>query len=164
MKMLELQNESHQQSIHLGLWDEPKTDGFLFSLIHSELSKMVINQANDLPKHLKDHGDHWVACAEFIIKSLDYLGAFGFSEWDGVIDAYNEDHPAWTSDYDEITSFVSEVHAAVSYSYLSKDDSIQFNLLACSILMAWCFAISQGVDIEQIIKEKLEYNISIISK
>lgn len=163
MEMLNLQNRIHQQAVDMGWWpmDKPRPQHRTYALIHSELGEMTDGDRTNIqdPK-LPQYLNKWVECADFIVRSMDYLGACEFNGWDAVIQAYNETAGGkFTTDYDDADEFTCEMHSLIGSAYLTLDEQAELDLVAVAVISAWCFAVSKGVDIAEIIDAKLKFNL-----
>ena len=69
----ELQKIIHQQNIDMGWWDNPREDGTLLCLIHSEISEAMEGARKGLmDEHLPYRKMEEVELADAVIRILDY--------------------------------------------------------------------------------------------
>lgn len=75
----ELQYCIHKQNKEMGWWDNPREDGTLLCLIHSEISEaMEGNRKNLMDDHLPYRKMEEVELADAVIRILDYAQAKGY--------------------------------------------------------------------------------------
>jgi len=165
-KWRETQKAVHATAKEKGWWDEPRPDGAIFALIHSELSECLeyLRNGNQPDDHCPELDGATVELADAAIRIMDYAEHRGFDlqEWmEGVIadgDMLAEEGSDYIPDDDGSALFM--IHYAVSAAgdacvrgkHHSKD------LLAVVSLAILDMANARGWDIWHAIEVKAAYN------
>lgn len=92
----ELQYCIHKQNKEMGWWDNPREDGTLLCLIHSEISEaMEGNRKNLMDDHLPYRKMEEVELADAVIRILDYAQAKGYDIGTALLEKveYNRTRP-----------------------------------------------------------------------
>lgn len=71
----------HLNAVNKGFWDEPRNDGEIIALIHSECSELLeaIREGNPQSDHIPMHSLAAEECADIIIRILDYAFTRGWN-------------------------------------------------------------------------------------
>ena len=160
MNLIELQNKIDQQNRDLGWWDEPRPFSTFVCLFHSELSEAMEGDRKSLmDDHLPQYPMFQVELADFVIRCLDWLGSKNHKKLDDNYDFAGLNY----ENIDEI-ELIARLHMGVSMTYkcyIDKNNSADFEvrdgILSCvEASIEWCKF--KGIDLHQIILEKVEYN------
>lgn len=163
MNLIELQSKIHTQNVEMGWWDEPRPFSTFVCLFHSELSEaMEGDRKNLMDDHLPQYPMFQVELADFVIRCLDWLGSKNHKNHKGIVEDYDFSDINYEK-FDEI-ELIARLHIGVSMSYkyyMDKNNIADFDvrdgILSCvEAAIEWCKF--KGIDLHQIILEKLEYN------
>lgn len=180
MSLNELAKEAHQIAVEHGFWDPEPSFGDLVALMHSELSEALEEYragnrirpgeptpmvyysgrgyvATDTTECCKKPEGIAVELADCIIRILDWAGHEGTN-----VDYYiktmesTRDHK---SVFDEdFGDFISFCHTILSNAYIQKDELGRGMCLCLEIIYILEWAEKERVDMEAVIREKMEYN------
>lgn len=145
MNLLELRDKIYKQNVKIGWHDEPRSFSMYKCLFHSELSEALEGDRKDLKDdHLPQYEMFWAELADYVIRVLDYFGSknIEISTWKNL-NKYN------------ITKIelLDELHCSTSRSEPEFCVPLERAIHQC-----FDFAETNGVDLEKIILEKVEYN------
>lgn len=153
---VELQNEIHAQNKAVGWWDKPRPFHVFACLFHSELSEAMEGDRKTLKDdHLPQYDMFWVEVADFVIRAYDWLGSKNHTKY--------EFGDFWVT-YRSNTDFLVQMHCQVSGAVHSFEDPYYRNTgqpanqIAAAVVQCYGYARSKGVNLQSIIKEKVEYN------
>lgn len=171
----DLAKEIHDNAVKHGWWDEPRSFGYIVSLIHSELSEALeedradnpevyfVDKDNlsintDLSKWTQDKKLEGAAteCADVIIRILDYLAS---RDQDIAKAIVNHDLEERKFPKMPFPDFIAYCHLALSNSFNTAGGSgteIK-GLIACFIMILDYYADSE-VDIIDVLLKKHEFN------
>ncbi|QGF21001.1 pyrophosphatase [Vibrio phage Seahorse] len=158
--LIELQNKIHQQNVEMGWWDNPRPFSTFVCLFHSELSEAMEGDRKGLmDDHLPQYPMFQVELADFVIRCLDWLGSKSHRNLEDNYDFAGINY----ENFDEI-ELIARLHNGVSMSYqlyMDKNNIADFDvrdgILSCvEVSIEWCKF--KGIDLNQIILEKVEYN------
>lgn len=93
----EIQGKVHRNAVGNGWWDNPRSDGEVIALIHSELSECLegLRSRNQPDKHLPEFNSATVELADAIIRIMDFAGYKNWPLADAIVAkiAYNTTRP-----------------------------------------------------------------------
>lgn len=158
--LIELQNKIHQQNVEMGWWDNPRPFSTFVCLFHSELSEAMEGDRKGLmDDHLPQYPMFQVELADFVIRCLDWLGSKNHRDVEDNFDFFDINY----ENFDEI-ELIARVHNGVSQAYqmyLDKNGIADFDvrdgIMSC-VEVCWHWCKFNGIDLHQIILEKVEYN------
>lgn len=182
----ELAKEAHKISKEHGWWDKEPTFGSLIALMHSELSEALEEYRNGRPMvwyacDVSDaccepgHYHYNVNCcrgcghrgykpegiavelADCIIRILDWAGHEGVKV-DFIIKTLEENRYKESDIDDDFGDFISVCHSVLSNAYVQEDELGRSMCLCMEIVYIMDWAKHEGVDMDAIIREKMEYN------
>lgn len=92
-----LQKVAHEIAKSKGWWDEPRTDGELVVLMHSELSEVVeaLRDGNPVSEKIPPHTKRDEELADVVIRVLDYAERSNIDLGKVIVDkmSYNRGRP-----------------------------------------------------------------------
>lgn len=154
----ELINDIHRNAVNHGWWEEEKSRAEIFALIHSELSEALEEYRNKKPMiyYLEEKPEGIaVELADAVIRILDYIG----HKQDDTHFQYHYNYakkPSINTEMETLPGYILCCHyyltEAFSYEYHEWD-----SLEKCICKIQW-FIEKNGLDLEDIIKIKHEYN------
>ncbi len=157
MDLVKLQNEIHAQNKTVGWWDNPREFSTFACLFHSELSEaMEGDRKNLMDDHLPAHKMFWVELADFAIRAMDWLGHRSHGRYE---------YAAFTDLLSSKVRFLEYMHEQVSLcsGYMRMEyhrtRSTGDHCIANCVTESIAYATHNGVDLLQIIAEKVEYNL-----
>lgn len=181
LNLNELAREAHQIAVEHGWWEKEPTFGELVALMHSELSEALEEYragnrirpgqptpmvyysgggyvATDTTKCCKKPEGIAVELADCIIRILDWAGHENVN-MDRIFFEVMEAHKDQPEEEQRFGEFISALHNLLSMAYCDADDrndrDIYMGLVIYYILENMERA---GVEMDAIIREKMEYN------
>lgn len=157
MNLVQLQNKIHEQNKSVGWWDEPRDFSTITNLGISELSESLEGDRKSLPDDKLTHYPMVVVeLADFIIRTMDYLGSVGNEFYPLIVnvnDKYRE------GDYQFNLALCSWLLTqAWNMKEIQNDDFIYKVSLRAAVIVAIRMIKDMGCDWEKIILEKVEFN------
>ncbi len=171
MNLNEIAKEVHENSIEKGWWEDERSFAEIIALCHSELSEALEEYRNNRPMFYVDDFENETRItdienfgnkkpegiatelADCVIRIFDYCSKAGI-DIDGTLPWLEPQKITCT-----LPELITECHCKLSYAYSSKNNRREKAgyLITCMLLIfAWCG--NNGIDIEEIIRIKHEYN------
>lgn len=178
MDLNELAKEANQIAVDHGWWDPEPTFGELIALMHSELSEaleeyradrgMVWHKVEEIKARypgesdvkLVSHKPEGIAVelADCIIRILDWCGHKDMKP-DGILLNIHELHKDEPEHEGPFGDFVSMMHNLLSAAAYDSYDDYDRAIFLCSVIYFILDGMErEGVNMESIIREKMDYN------
>lgn len=187
MDLNELAKEAHQIAVEHGFWDPEPTFGELIALMHSELSEALEEYRADrgMVWHACKEDESGIACddvcslynlgaeceyrdkkpegiavelADCVIRILDWCGRKDMKP-DGILLNIHELHKDEPEHEGPFGDFISMMHNLLSAAAYDSFDDYDRAIFLCSVIYFILDSMErEGVDMEPIIREKMDYN------
>jgi NTP pyrophosphatase (non-canonical NTP hydrolase) len=85
--LTDLQRDIHELAIEKGWWDEPRNDGELLALIHSEVSEILeaLRHGNPRDQHCPEFSSAEIELSDVVIRCLDMAQARGWKVAEAIV-------------------------------------------------------------------------------
>jgi hypothetical protein len=157
MNLIDLQNKIHQQNREMGWWDNPISFSKITNLGISENSEAMEGDRKGLmDDHLKQYEMRVVELGDMCIRSFDYLGSEGNTEFPSIEKVSKHYR---VGDFDFNLALATRMLTQAWYWFeIEKNNAFTNKCIKEAILIGWRMIQDLNQDPLKVILEKVEYN------